>query len=130
MATVTINAGSVLMTIRNLSQSTLAISNAVLAPQQSKDILANRIVGVYQRAFELSELVRKGYITVTVNNTVLTHLDLLNLDAVLDVKAVYADANRPAATDNAVGTTIFNTDDDFNNITDGTNWRDPTGAIT
>ena len=46
------------------------------------------------------------------------------------VLQVYADATRPSAASVAVGTAIFNTDDNFSNISDGTNWRDPTGAIT
>jgi len=43
---------------------------------------------------------------------------------------VYADATRPAATSAAIGAFFFNTDDGFMNTSDGTNWLDPTGAIT
>jgi len=40
----------------------------------------------------------------------------------------YSDGTRPAA--GTIGRVIFNTDDNFLNVDDGTNWRDPTGAVT
>ena len=43
---------------------------------------------------------------------------------------VFANATRPDPTTLPVGSTIFNTDDGTTNISDGTNWLDPTGAIT
>lgn len=42
----------------------------------------------------------------------------------------YANATRPAASSVLAGTLIFNTDDNFPNVSDGTNWRDMSGAIT
>lgn len=50
----------------------------------------------------------------------------------LDIKHMdtYTNATRPGAGTVAVGYTFFNTDDNFLNTSDGTNWRDPTGAVT
>lgn len=42
----------------------------------------------------------------------------------------FTDGNRPAANSLPSGATIFNTDDKFINVSDGTNWFDPTGTIT
>ena len=42
----------------------------------------------------------------------------------------YTDAGRPAASGVPAGTMIFNTDDNFPNVSDGTNWRDMAGATT
>ncbi len=130
MATVTINAGSVLFTLANLTQNKIAIANTVLTPFGTGTILANRVVNDYDRSKELSELVSGGYITVTFNNTTLTAADLLNFDRVTAIKPVYTDATRPGPTTVSIGYTFFNTDDTFDNVSDGTNWRDPAGAIT
>ena len=43
---------------------------------------------------------------------------------------VYTDGNRPAASGLPAGSSIWNSDDNFINTSDGTNWRDPTGATT
>lgn len=40
------------------------------------------------------------------------------------------DANRPAANAVIAGTIIFNTDDNFPNVSDGANWRNMSGVIT
>lgn len=40
----------------------------------------------------------------------------------------YTDATRPAATDVPPGATIYNEDDDGINVSDGTNWRAPSGG--
>lgn len=42
----------------------------------------------------------------------------------------FSDAGRASASAVPAGTVIFNTDDNFLNVSDGTNWRDPTGATT
>lgn len=42
----------------------------------------------------------------------------------------YSNATRPAATNFTRGTTIFNTDDNAPNVSDGTNWRDEMGNLT
>lgn len=47
-----------------------------------------------------------------------------------DVLPSYTNANRPGANLVPAGTMIFNTNDNFPNVSDGTNWRDPAGAIT
>ena len=43
---------------------------------------------------------------------------------------VYTDSTRPSASSVSPGYTFFNSSDNFLNTSDGTNWRDPTGAIT
>lgn len=43
---------------------------------------------------------------------------------------VYTNAARPPATDYAAGSAIWNSDDNFTNVSDGTDWRDPTGSVT
>jgi hypothetical protein len=47
-----------------------------------------------------------------------------------DILPTYSNATRPGPTLVPVGTEIFNSDDLFPNVSDGTNWRDPTGVIT
>jgi hypothetical protein len=42
----------------------------------------------------------------------------------------YLAADRPDASDVAVGTSVFNTTDHAPNWSDGTNWRDANGNIT
>lgn len=44
--------------------------------------------------------------------------------------AYYTNTNRPTASQVPIGTVIFNTSDNFINVSDGTNWKDPTGATT
>ncbi len=46
------------------------------------------------------------------------------------VLPAYTDGTRPTASTLTAGASIFNTSDNFANYSDGTNWRDPTGAIT
>ena len=41
----------------------------------------------------------------------------------------HTDASRPRANERKYRQ-IFNTDDGFPNVSDGTNWLDPTGAVT
>ncbi len=43
---------------------------------------------------------------------------------------VYSNTSRPAPSTMPAGYTFFNSDDNYINVSDGTNWRDPTGAIT
>jgi len=43
---------------------------------------------------------------------------------------IHTDANRPLPTAVKAGTVIWNSDDSFTNVSDGTNWYDPTGVIT
>lgn len=43
---------------------------------------------------------------------------------------VFDNTTRPDPTTVAVGTQIYNTDDNAPNYSDGTNWRDSDGAIT
>jgi hypothetical protein len=54
------------------------------------------------------------------------HLD--TLDGVDFVP--YTDATRPAANSVPAGRTIYNSDDHGLNVSDGTNWRSPTWAVT
>jgi len=42
----------------------------------------------------------------------------------------YTDGNRPPAAQFGAGMMIFNSSDNFPNISDGTNWRDMTGNVT
>lgn len=43
---------------------------------------------------------------------------------------VYTNATRPEADSVPSGYTFFNSDDNFLNTSDGTNWRNPSGTIT
>lgn len=43
---------------------------------------------------------------------------------------VFTDGTRPAASSVKVGTTIWNSDDNAPNFSDGTNWRDAAGSVT
>lgn len=43
---------------------------------------------------------------------------------------VYTDATRPGAGTVSAGYVFFNSSDNFLNVSDGANWRDPTGAVT
>ncbi len=43
---------------------------------------------------------------------------------------VYTDGTRPAANTVTAGTMIFNSSDNFPNVSDGANWRDMSGGIT
>ncbi len=42
----------------------------------------------------------------------------------------YTDATRPSASTVGAGAMIFNSDDNFPNVSDGTNWRDMNGNVT
>lgn len=130
MAYVTINPGAVLLNIVSKQQFSIALANRVLPPGGSGTIAANRIVGNYYRAKELSELVAKGYIDVQLNGVNLTPGQLLELDTGLMSPPSFADATRPLPADVGSGYTIWNTDDMDTNVSDGTNWLDSTGAIT
>jgi hypothetical protein len=44
--------------------------------------------------------------------------------------ATYTNASRPSAASLSAGTSIFNTDDNAPNWSDGTNWRDASGNLT
>lgn len=43
---------------------------------------------------------------------------------------IFTDITRPPATEVPAGTKIFNSVDNFENISDGTDWRNPAGAVT
>lgn len=42
----------------------------------------------------------------------------------------FSNTSRPTPTTVSAGYMIFNTDDNFPNVSDGTNWRDMSGTIT
>lgn len=130
MATVTINSGAVLFNLVNKSTSRVAMANRVLDPGASGTISANRIVGNYYRALELSNLVTAGILDVQLNGVNLTAGQLLELDTGLMAPPSFTDATRPAAAVAGAGYTIWNTDDGTTNVSDGTNWLDPAGAVT
>lgn len=130
MANVTINSGAVLLNLVNLSTSRVAMANRVLGPGESGTISANRVIGIYQRALELSNLVAAGILNVQLNGVNLTAGQLLELDTGLIAPPSFTDATRPGANVAGSGYTIWNTDDGFTNVSNGTNWIDPTGAIT
>ena len=130
MAYVTINSGAVLLNLVNKSTSLVAMANRVLEPGASGTISANRVVGNYYRALELSNLVAAGIIDVQLNGVNLTPGQLLEFDVGLMNPPSFADATRPAAAVAGSGYTIWNTDDGTTNVSDGTNWLDPSGAIT
>lgn len=130
MATVTINSGAVLFSVVNTSTSRVAMANLVLDPGANGTISANRVVGDYYRALELSNLVTAGIINVQLNGVNLTAGQLLELDTGLLSPPSFTDITRPAPADVGSGYTIWNTDDDFTNVSNGTNWLDPDGAVT
>jgi hypothetical protein len=130
MANVTINAGAVLFNLVNLSTSRLAMANLVLDPGGSGTIAANRVVGNYYRALELSELVANGYLAVQLNGVNFSAGQLLELDTGLLSPPSFTNASRPLPTAVGSGYTIWNTDDGTTNVSDGTNWLDPDGAVT
>ncbi len=130
MSTVTINSGAVLLNLVNKKTVQIALANRVLGPGESGTISANRVIGNYYRAHELSELVRKGYLDVQLNGVNLTPGQLLEFDTGLLSPPSFTDATRPAAAVAGTGYTIWNTDDNTTNVSDGTNWLDPDGAIT
>lgn len=130
MTTVTINSGAVLLNLVNKSTSRLALANRVLDPGASGTISANRVIGSYYRALELSNLVSGGYLDVQLNGVNLTAGQLLEFDTGLLAPPSFTDATRPAAAAAGSGYTIWNTDDNDTNVSDGTNWLDPSGVVT
>lgn len=46
------------------------------------------------------------------------------------VVAVYTNVTRPAANTVPLGGSVWNTDDNCYNYSDGTNWRDASGTLT
>lgn len=130
MANVTINSGAVLFNVVNTSTSRVAMANLVLDPGASGTLSANRVIGDYYRALELSNLVAASVISVQLNGVVLTAGQLLALDTGLLSPPSFTNATRPAAADVGSGYTIWNTDDDFTNVSNGTNWLDPDGVVT
>jgi hypothetical protein len=130
MANVTINPGAVLLNIVSKKPFTIAMANRVVPPNGSGTIAANRVMGDFYRAQELANLVRGGYIDVQLNGVNLTPGQLLGFDVGIMNPPSFADATRPLPADVGSGYTIWNTDDGFTNVSDGTNWLDPNGAIT
>jgi hypothetical protein len=128
-----INAGAVNFDITNLSTNRIVMAFMSLAPSGVGSVAANRVVGNYDRAEELARLTEAGLIQVQLGNVVLKPDALRNLDAVTGVKGVFTDVGatgRPDAADVTDGTSIFNEDDDFDNVASGGVWYDPTGTPT
>jgi hypothetical protein len=72
--------------------------------------------------------------TLTVTGTVLEDGDTVNV-ANLDPNLymflpVHTDGTRPLPTAVQPGTIIWNSGDGYTNVSDGTDWYDPTGAVT
>jgi hypothetical protein len=130
MANVTINSGAVLFNVINTSTSRVAMANLVLDPGANGTLSANRVVGDYYRALELSNLVAANIIAVQLNGVNFTAGQLLELDTGLLSPPSFTNITRPAAADVGAGYSIWNTDDGTTNVSDGTNWLDPDGAIT
>ena len=130
MANVTINAGAVLLNLVSRKPFTIAMANRVLPPGGSGTIAANRVMGEYARAQELANLVQGGYIDVQLNGVNLTPGQLLQLDTGLMNPPSFTDATRPAAAVAGSGYTIWNTDDEDTNVSNGTDWLDSAGVVT
>ena len=130
MTTVTINSGAVLFNLVNKGTSRLVTANRVLDPGASGTVAANRIVGNYYRALELSNLVNSGLLEVQLNGVALTAGQLLELDTGLLSPPSFTDGTRPTPSSVGAGYTIWNTDDGTTNVSDGTNWLDPDGNTT
>jgi len=130
MANVTINPGAVQLGLTNLSTQTIVTAYRTLTPGQSGTVAANRIVGNYHRALELSTFITNGILSVTYNGVALTAGQLLQLDAVMGILPAFTDGTRPAAATAGSGADIWNTGDASTNVSNGTNWYDPDGNIT
>lgn len=80
---------------------------------------------------DLKSLIADGTLTVAITpedgDTV--HVQNLDIDATIPLRT-FNDGTRPLATAVPVGTIFFNTGDNFPNVSDGTNWRNPAGAVT
>jgi len=68
--------------------------------------------------------------TVSILNKIWKALDTINTSIEHRNLETYTDATRPGAVASGAGYIFFNSDDNFLNVSDGANWRDPTGAIT
>lgn len=56
--------------------------------------------------------------------------DIVNTLRTETVLTSFTNATRPDPTSVPIGFMIFNTDDNFPNVSDGTDWRDMAGATT
>jgi len=79
----------------------------------------------------LKALIEAGSLTVAVALEAGDAVEVRNLDSDMYYwLPVHTDANRPLPTAVTAGTIIWNSDDGFTNVSDGTDWYDPTGAVT
>ena len=71
-----------------------------------------------------------GFFSGGANLTENDKLDKIVRDLRTPIPESFSNATRPSPASVAVGTMIFNTDDNAPNFSDGTNWRDAVGTIT
>ena len=140
MAIQTVQASALNLRIQNLTNDRVNVLKVSVPGGGHRTAPITRI-NHYDRAVEVADLVHLGVIQVTLDTleygyqqAPLSELQIKSLASPsatpYGTSPAYADATRPNPADVPVGFTIFNTDDNFINCSDGTNWRDPTGAIT
>jgi hypothetical protein len=115
-----------LVTFTNAGSTDLYLSQIYRQLAAGESVQTHRTVGDLDGDQVLKALVAAGTITLAFAEE--TGDDsALGFDNVL---VNYSNAARPAATAVPIYTAIYNTDDNFVNVSDGTNWRDPAGNVT
>lgn len=136
MAFTTINAQAteVKLTIRNVSSHRLSAINVSLYPGEEKTVPLRYVSGDHFRAYDLYKMTLRRLIQVSLGNSgVLSANYLLSLQA--PTAAPYGETvamvgtDRPDPATVPVGFTVFNTTTSLLNVSDGTDYLDPTGAI-
>jgi hypothetical protein len=135
-----IQENDVKLTVRSFSAHTLVVVNAKLAPGQIKTIPLRYVVENYQRALELSDLVNRGKIQLTFNNTTYDYVTVGPLTPAYlaglaspsampyggNVSGLVGD--RPGFADVPVGFCYYNTTTNAPNYSTGAGWVNGAGV--
>ena len=141
MATRNILKGTEVLAVTNLTANDIIVGETRIAANAVKNVPAVNVIGVRERAKDLGDLIAAGLVTATLAGVTLTETVARSLEAPsvsvgsLNTIAspqlpVFSDTTRPGPTTVPVGYMIFNTDDNFSNTSDGTDWKDPDGVTT
>ena len=114
-----------LITVTNISTDQVPINTIYKTLEVAEAITFSRTAAQIDAELQLKQLIVDGLVSVSFEDEA-TDIGVAPQAAI----ASYSNATRPSASDIPTYSMIFNTSDNQINISDGTNWRDPSGAIT
>jgi hypothetical protein len=114
------------VTFTNVSSGPVYVGTLYLSLDAGKSVTTRRTVADLERDYGLKALIASGAVTLSFTEEA---ADSVALGSQASLRA-YSNITRPTAASVPNFTSIWNTDDNAENWSDGSNWRDTSGVIT